>query len=143
QHFDELPEPAEGACKFAGGVRSVSLLVQPMRGDAVLGYLMHLLRSDLDFGTFFLRPDYRCMYRAVAIRLRRRDIILETAGHHRPARVQRPERTIAIRYVVHDHAEPEYVGKLFQRNRAALHLPPHRIGPLLPPDHFAGKSAFL
>src|SRR5690606_27958910 len=101
------------------------------------------LRSDLDFGTFFLRPDYRCMYRAVAIRLRRRDIILETAGHHRPARVQRPERTIAIRYVVHDHAEPEYVGKLFQRNRAALHLPPHRIGPLLPPDHFARKSAFL
>ena len=103
-----------------------------MRRDAVFGDLVHFLGADLQFDALLAGPDHRGVDRAIVVLLRRRDVILEAAGHDRPGGVDDADRLIAFSHRVHDHAERENIGQLLEADRLALHLAPDRIGALLP-----------
>ena len=107
-------------------------LVGPMRGKAVFGLGVHLLVADLDLDAP-LRMDHRGVEGAVAVALGGGDVILEAAGHHRPAAVKQPQRAIALLDIVDDHAERHHIGQLLEADVAARHLAPDRIGMLLAP----------
>jgi hypothetical protein len=51
-----------------------------MRRDAELGDLVHVAGADLDFDALPLRPDHAGVQRAVIVRLRGRDVVLERPG---------------------------------------------------------------
>src|SRR5262245_57815460 len=80
--FDELMQPSEGPAVTVGNVSLFFIL--PVRGDAMLGYSMHLLRADLEFDMLSLRTHHRCMQRLIEIRLWNCDVVLETARHRTP-----------------------------------------------------------
>ena len=67
-----------------------------MRGDAVLGLLVHLPRPHLDLERPPLGPDHRRVEGAVAVELRHRDEVLEAARHRLPERVDEAERRVAV-----------------------------------------------
>src|SRR5262245_56452086 len=97
-----------------------------MRGDAELGDLVHLLGADLQLDALIAGSDYRSVQRTVIVLLRRRDVILEAAGHHRPGGMYRAERAVAGFGILHHDAKGIDVGKLFEADRLALHLGPDR-----------------
>ncbi len=72
------------------------VLVLPVRRDAELGALVHLLGADLDLDRLALRPDDRRVQRLVEVELRRGDVVLEAAGDRRPARMDRAEHRVAV-----------------------------------------------
>ena len=49
-------------------------------------------------------------------------------------RVHDAERLVAVGQRLHEHAEAENIGELFEADRLALHLAPDRIGALAPSD---------
>ena len=112
-----------------------------MRGDAVFGDLLHVAGADLQFDALLARPDHRRVDRAVIVLLRRGDVILEPPGNDRPRRVHDAERLIALGDAADDDAEAEYVGKLLEADRLALHLAPDRIGALAPAGDLGGDAA--
>ena len=103
-----------GAVRLAGAV-----LVDGVRGDAVFGDRVHLPGADLQLDALVGRADDGGVDRAVVVLLRRRDVVLEAAGHHRPGRVDGAERAIAVLDRVDDDAEPENVGELLEGKRLA------------------------
>ena len=72
------------------------VLVQRVRGDPVVRDLVHLLGTDLQFDALLARADHGGVNGAVIILLRGRDVILEAARHHRPRRMNDPERLVAL-----------------------------------------------
>ena len=71
-------------------------LVHPVRGDAVLGLLVHVARPHLDLERLPLGTDHGRVQRAVAVELRHRDEVLEPPGHRLPERVDEAERGVAV-----------------------------------------------
>ncbi len=112
-----------------------ALLVDPVRGHAELGHLVHLARADLHLDALPLRADDAGVKRAVIVRLGRRDVVLETAGHHGIAAVDDAERVIALLDRVHHDAKRHDVRELLEADILVLHLEPDRIGGLLAPGH--------
>jgi hypothetical protein len=87
--------------------------------------------------TRWRRADHGGVDRAVVVLLGRRDVVLEAARHHRPGRVDDPERAVAVLDLIDDDAEAENVGELLEGDRFALHLAEDRIRLLAP----AGRPA--
>jgi len=58
------------------------ILVPPMRRDPELRNLMHRAGANLNLDALVLRPDDPGMERAVAVRLRQRDVVLEATRYH-------------------------------------------------------------
>ncbi len=110
-----------------------AVLVERMGSDTVFGDLVHALGADLQLDTLARRADDGGVHRPVVVLLRRRDIVLEAAGHHAPARVDDAERPVAGRNIVDDDAEAVDVRQLLEGERLRLHLAEDRIGLLLPP----------
>src|SRR3546814_10184958 len=81
---------------WSSDVCSSDLLVYPVGSDAVFGHLVHVVGADLHLDAVALGPDDRRVQRAVAVRLGRRDEVLEAAGHHVIAAVQQAERMVAV-----------------------------------------------
>ena len=77
-------------------LRALATLVQPVRSDAELGFLVHLARPQLDLERRAGRPDHRRVQRAVAVQLRHRDEVLEAPRHRLPQRVDQPERAVTV-----------------------------------------------
>ena len=105
----------------------LALLVQPVRGDAVLGRLVHVARPHLDLERPALRPDHRRVQRAVAVELRHRDVVLEAAGHRLPERVDQAERAVAVARslvagALRDHAHRGQVVDLVELAALLRHL---------------------
>ena len=67
-----------------------------MRGDAVLGLLVHLVGADLDLDGAAARADDGRVQRLVEVELRRRDVVLESTRERIPARVDGPEDGVAV-----------------------------------------------
>ena len=101
---------------------SLSFLVPPVSGDAVLGQPVHLPGTDLHFQRFALRPHDRRMKGAVHVVLGVGDVIVELPGDGLPQRVDDAEDGVAGRHVIHDHAQGQEVVKLFHRQFLAVHL---------------------
>src|SRR5712691_10634114 len=104
------------------------LLVDPVRGDAELGHLVHVAGADLHLDALPLGTDHAGMDRAVIVRLRRRDVVLEAAGNDVIGGMDDAQRVVAIADPVDQHAEGHHVGELLERDILALHLAPDRIG---------------
>jgi hypothetical protein len=85
------------------------LLVLPVRGDALLGDAVHLVRANLDLEGL---PDLRHhggVQRLVHVRLRDGDEVLDAAGHRPPDRVHDPERAVAILHRIRQDPEGHVV----------------------------------
>ena len=80
------------------------------------------------------------MQRLVAVALGRRDVILESAGDHRPAAVDQAQRAIAFADVVDDDPERHDVGQLLEADVPLGHLLPDRIWMLLAADHLGFEA---
>ncbi len=104
QELDHVAQPFE-RIRLAAVAGFDVLAVAPMRGDAALGDVVHLLGADLHLDALAFRPDDGGVDGAVAVGLGRRDEILEALRHHLPVGVQHAERAIAVRERRHDDAE--------------------------------------
>ena len=98
-----------------------------MRGDAVFGDLMHAHGSDLQFNAMAFGAEDAGVQGAVAVRLGRRDVILESPRYHWVSTVCDTECLVAIVYVLDDEAKCHDVRKLFETDFVLLHLTPDRI----------------
>ena len=125
------------------GRRAHAVLVERVRGDAEFGDLVHLLGADLQLDALVAGTDHGGVERTVVVLLRRRDVVLEAAGHHRPGGVHDAERAVAGFDVVHHDAEAEDVGQLLEADRLALHLGPDRKRPLAPAIDMRGDAVLL
>ena len=114
-----------------------------MRGDAVLGDLVHLAGADLHLDALLLGADQAGVQRAVAVRLGRRDVVLEAAGNGRVAAVQDAQCMVAVADVLDHHAEGHGVGELLEAEVALLHLAPDRVGRLHAAGDLGIDAAFL
>ena len=117
-----------------------AFLVAPVRGDAELGVLVHLVRADLDFDGLAFRPDHRGVQRAIVVRLRLRDVVVELPRHRRPQVVHDAERGVAVLHVVDEHAHRAHVVKRFEADALALHLVVDAVDVLRPAADF-GRDA--
>ena len=109
-----------------------ALLVLPVRGDAVLGPAVHVVRADLDLDRLALGPDHRGVQRLVEVELRHRDVVLEPAGDRVPSRVQRAERRVAVADRVDEHADTDEVVDVREVAAAHDHLLVDRVVVLRP-----------
>src|SRR5690606_10350931 len=100
-------------------IRARALLVAPMRGDAELGVPVHLVRADLNLDGQLLGADDRRMQRAVAVALRRRDVVVELPGDVRPEAVDDAERGVAVRDGVDQDPDRTKIVKLIEREALA------------------------
>ncbi len=129
--LQHLPQPSD--LLFGHASRSLAtLLVTPVRGDAQLGALMHLVRANLYFQRAALGTDYRSVQRLITVRLGVRDIIVEFLVNVVPKRVHRTKRGIAVIDRANDHPHRPHVENLLEGQILALHLPPDAIDVLHP-----------
>src|SRR3546814_11304730 len=117
--LQDLQEVAQPVILAAVGAR-VSLLVLPVRGDAVFGHLVHLARADLDLDALALRADDARMQRAVAVRPGRRDVVLEPAWHDPVGGLSDPAAGVALFPRHEDNADGQYAGPLAEPPLLAL-----------------------
>ena len=106
-----------------GGV----LLVAPVRGDAVLGRLVHVAGADLDLQRAPLGPDHRRVQRLVHVELRHRHHVLEAAGKRLPERVDDADGAVAVLDGVDDDAHRRQVVDLVELAALAGHLRVDRV----------------
>ena len=123
-------EQAAYPLEFLFGAFTRVLLVFPVRGNTVLRGLVHLPRPDLDLERDALLADNRRMQGLIHVRLRRGDIVFEAAGDGAEQIVDMAEDIIAVRNVVHDHAEGIEVIELVDGFILGAHLAVDGIGVL-------------
>ena len=108
-----------------GGVAVVlaaGLLVPPVRGDAVLGVAVHLVRADLDLQRLPVGPDHGRVQGAVDAEAGLGDVVLEPARHGFPRRVDHADRRVAVPDVVAQDADAHEVVDLVELPTADDHL---------------------
>src|ERR1700740_3765412 len=103
-----------------------------MSGNTELRDLVHLLGADRQLDALVAWTDHGGVDRTIVVLLRRRDVVLEAAGYHRPGRMDDAERTVAGLDIAHDDTEGEDVGQLLEAEGFALHLGPDRKRLLAP-----------
>ena len=101
-----------------------------MRGDAVLGDLVHFLGADLHLERDAVRADDGGVERLVHIRLGRADIVLEAAEHGAVEVVDDAENVVAVRDGIDDDAEGEEVEHLVHGLALGIHLAVDAVGVL-------------
>src|SRR5438067_10173827 len=87
----ELPQPGELLLVLG----ALAFLVGPVRGDALLRNLVHLLGAHLDLDAFSAGADHRGVQRLVHVRLRDRYVVLESSRHRLPEGMDEAERLVA------------------------------------------------
>ena len=111
----------------------VARLVQPVRGDALLGHRVHRLGAHLELHRRAQRADQRRVQRLVAVGLGDRDVVLEAPGHRLVELVQHAQRPVAVVDAGDDDAEAEDVVDLCEALALVAHLAVDRIQRLLAP----------
>ena len=101
--LDQLPQPGHLVAVVARAGATAPLLVDDVRGDAVLGGLVHLLGPDLDLQRLALGTDHSRVQRLVEVQLRRRDEVLETPRQRLPERVDHADGPVAVLDRVDEH----------------------------------------
>src|SRR5579872_2050300 len=118
----ELPHPALERARLGGGAVAYVFVV-PVHRDAILRHLMHLVRTDLDFGQTVVQAEDGRMQRLVAIRLGRRDEVLDAPVFGSPQPVDMTEREVAVCHSIYEDAEGEHIIEIREVvAAAALHL---------------------
>ena len=128
-----LQQRADGRhLALEGGIGGAALLVAPVRGDAELGVLVHVVGADLHFQGAAFGPDHRGVQRLVVVALGPRDVVVEFARHVRPQRVDHAQRGVAVGHVGHQHAQRADVVQVLEVDVLALHLLPDAVDVLGP-----------
>ena len=109
-----------------------ALLVAPVRGDAVLGMLVHLARADLHLERLAFGPDHRGVQRSIVVGLRFRDVVVELARQRRPEVMDAAERRIAVLDVVDQDPHGADVVEAVDARLLAPHLEPDAVDVLRP-----------
>lgn len=117
--------------------RLVVGLVQPVRGDPVVGHLFHLAGTDLDLDGHPVHAEQGGMQRLVAVGLGNRDVVLEASGERLVQAVHGAQHAIAGIDLVDDDAEGVDVHDLVERLTLAAHLLVDAVEVLLAADHLA------
>ena len=107
------------------------------------GLTAHVFGADLQFDALVAGTDHGGVDGTIIVLFRRRDVVLEAAGYHRPCGVHDAERAVTGLDVAHDHAESEDVGQLFETDRFAFHLGPDRKRLLAPAEDMRGQPVVL
>ena len=128
QPRDLLVERGIGALRLAA-----AFLVAPVRGDTVLGMLVHLEGADLHFERLVLGSDHRRVQRAVVVGLRLRDVVVELARERRPAVMHEAEHRVAVLHRVDENAHRPDVVQRIDAGFLAAHLGPDAVDVLGPP----------
>ena len=118
----------------------VTVFIFPVRGDALLGDAMHILRSNLHFERL-AGMNHGRVQRLVEVRARHGDVVLESPGHGPPDLMDHAERGVAILHRVGDHAHGQQVVDLIEIALLLLNFQMHRIEPLDARLHFGGNAA--
>src|SRR5690606_8192488 len=141
RRIEKLPEPCD--LLLVRPIRARSLLVAPVRGHTELGVLVHLVRAYLELDGQLLGADDRRMQGAVAVALRRRDVVVELAGDVRPETMDDAERGIAVRDGVDEDPDRTQIVELLERQALALHLAPDAVEVLRPAGHARADPGLL
>ena len=90
----ELAQPGDLGVELL--VLAHAFLVAPVRGDAVFGHLVHLVRADLDLERPTVDRQDRRVQRLVQALFGIGDVVVELAGQRPPDRVDDAERRVAV-----------------------------------------------
>src|SRR5690348_9812756 len=88
---------------------SLFLLIDPVRGNALLIFFVHLAGTDLEFQDLFVRSDDRGVQTAVGVRLWQSNVIFYAARKWRPGFVDHAERGVTFRDRFHNDAHGNQV----------------------------------
>ena len=121
------PLQARGRLVDGGAAAARALLVAPVRGDAVLGGVVHLAGADLDLQRPPLGPDHRGVQRLVHVELRHRHHVLEAAREGLPEGMDDADGAVAVLHAVDDHAHRRQVVDLVELAALAGHLRVDRV----------------
>ena len=138
-HFEQRLQPLVRANLQIGAALFI-VLVKPMRGDAILGDVVHFFGADLHFNRCSVRADQRRVQGLIAVGLGDRDVILELPRHRLEQAVQGAQRDIAGRYVVDDDAEAINVKHLGEGQLFVLHLAIDRVKTLFAPENIGAQT---
>ena len=108
-------------------VRDHVFLVLPVRGDAVLGPLVHAPGADLQLDRLAAGADDRGVQALVHVELRHRDVVLEPAGDRVPARVDGAEGRVAVADAVDQDPDADQVVDVVELDVAGDHLLVDRV----------------
>src|ERR1700694_972650 len=93
-----------------------------MRRDSVFGGAVHLASADLYLEQLAVRPEHRRVPRLVPVRLRLRDVVLDSLLERRELIVNDAEGVVAIGDGVHGDTRRQEVVDLFVRLVPLLHF---------------------
>ena len=124
-----LPEPVQAAV-LLHRARGLALFVAPVRGDAVLGQVVHFPGADLDLEGLLALGDDGRMQGLVEIGLGHGDEIPEPLRQVRPPLVDDPQGGVAVLDGVRHDAQGQEIVHLVETDLAAAHLAPDAVGPL-------------
>ncbi|KPW26109.1 Uncharacterized protein ALO83_04869 [Pseudomonas cannabina pv. alisalensis] len=136
-HLQHALDPLPGASMSALGLLVVAGLVQPVRGNPVIGHLFHFTGANLDFNRHAVHAEQRGMQRLVAVGLWNRDVILEAAGQWLVQIVYSTQHAIAGIDLVDDDTERVNVHDLVEGPALAAHLFVNTVKMFLPPADIA------
>ena len=108
------------------------LLVHPVRGNALLGHVVHHLRADLELDSRAHRVDQGGVQRLVAVRLGDGDVVLEAPWQRLVELMQHAQGPVAVQQLVRDDAKAEDVTDLREAQALFDHLVVDRENGLLP-----------
>ena len=106
-----------------------------MRGDTVLGVIVHRARADLDLDGLAARPDDRRVQGAVAVLLGIGDVVVELAHDRLPAAVHDAERAVALLHVLDQYPHRAHVEQVTELDVLGAHLLPDAVDVLGAPEH--------
>ena len=114
---------------------SPGVLVAPVRGDPVLGDLVHLSGADLALHEAPVGPHHRRVQRLVEVELRHRDVVLEPALNRLPRGVDGAQGGVAVLHRIDQHPDADEVVDVVELLALDDHLLVDRPVVLLPAAH--------
>jgi len=131
------------ACPGMSGVVGVDVrLVEPVRGDAGLGNLVHVLGANLDLDRYTGRTEQYRVQGLVAVRFGNGDVVLELARQRFVQVMDDAEHPIASLDIVNDDADGVDIEHLGQRQPLVGHLAVDAVEVFFAPND-AGVELFL
>src|SRR2546423_13227054 len=115
-------------------------LIEPVRGNAVLGRPVHVARANLDLVKLAARPEDSRVERLIAVRFGARDVVFDPLLQRCPGVVNDAEYVIAVGDRIHEYADREQIVDLLERLAALLHLLEDRPEVLRPADDFPARD---
>ena len=110
--FDKLAQPREPLLEAF--VLVAAFLVAPVRGHAVLGQPVHLVRADLHLQRAGVQAHHGGMERLVHVLPRVGDVVVELTGHRPPQAVDDAQSAVTVLYRFDQDAQRQQIVDLVE-----------------------------